>query len=211
MKNVYIIGAQSTGKTTLVNALERYLNETGEANRTNLDQRPMVIREVARTVLKEKNYRREDITTSPTRSLELQWHILQAQYEAETAAGASDASTWYISDRSGLDPIVYAICYVGVEAAADMLRSRVWLELEDRMKEGIVILCEAGHHWLVDDGVRLMPNDAAEWTRVDTAFRDVLKMRGLNFSTVSKDMTDLKERVEHVQKLIDDAHSTPAL
>jgi nicotinamide riboside kinase len=205
MRNIYIIGAQSTGKTTLVNALESYLNECANTNSGKWPQNPLIIREVARTVLKDKNFSREDITTSPIRALQLQQHILRAQYEAETTACARDASAWYICDRSGLDPIVYAACFIGAEPAAEMLTSKVWLELENRMKEGIVVVCEAGCHWLKDDGVRLMPSNEEEWMRIDHAFRGLLKARGISFSILSKDMEDIKERVEYVQMLIEGA------
>ncbi|EAT77663.1 hypothetical protein HBI56_195500 [Parastagonospora nodorum] len=202
MKNVYIIGAQSTGKTTLVNAVECKLEETAKNDGW---QRPFIIREVARTVLKDKYFSREDISESPKRALQLQEHILAAQLRAETAATALNASNWYICDRSGLDPIVYARYFVGEDAAAAMLTSEAWLGLEGRMKKGIVIVCEAGCTWLIDDGVRLMPKDMEEWMCVDTAFRDLLKTRGIHFSIISKDTTDLNERVEYVEKAIQDA------
>lgn len=131
--NVYIIGAQSTGKTTLVNAVE--------VSFADLASPPTVIREVARTVLKDKQYTRDDIRTSPARALELQHHILDAQFAAEEVAGATIGEKWYLSDRSGLDPIVYAHLYAGQKAAESMLESRAWEELEVKMKAGVVILC----------------------------------------------------------------------
>jgi nicotinamide riboside kinase len=201
MKNIYIIGAQSTGKTTLVNAFEADLKETANENSSH---RPRIIREIARTVLKEKHFSREDIATLSIRTLQLQQYILQAQFDAETTACPVNSSTWYISDRSGLDPIAYAKCYAGEDAAAEMLASEVWRELEDRMKKGIVILCEAGCLWLKDDGVRLMPKDRTEWTRVDSAFRDLLKTQGIEFFVISKDM-DLQRRVEYVRKFFENA------
>jgi nicotinamide riboside kinase len=192
MNNIYIIGAQSTGKTTLVNALEAYWEgSTCE----NSSQRPRIVREVARTILETKPSHREDMSTSPTRALQLQQLILTAQHDAETMVCAPNAYTWHICDRSGLDPIVYAKCFFGENAAAEMLASEVWRELENRMKEGLVILCEAGCHWLVDDGLRLMPKNVEEWMRVDAAFRDLLEGQGIDFSVVPKDMVDLHERV----------------
>jgi hypothetical protein len=163
---------------------------------------PLIIREVARKVLKEKGFSREDITASPTRALQLQKHILDAQHNAESEASLSNTSEWYICDRSGLDPIVYAKYFVGWEAAAEMLASRSWIELEARMKAGIVVMCEAGCHWLKDDGIRLMPNDAAEWTGIDDAFRSLLEEREIRYCALSKDMTDLGERVDFVKRLI---------
>ncbi|KAH7386804.1 AAA domain-containing protein [Phaeosphaeria sp. MPI-PUGE-AT-0046c] len=203
MSNVYIIGAQSTGKTTLVNALEAQLETERNANDCIGLQRPSVIREVARTVLKEKKYSREDITASPTRALQLQKDILQAQYEAETVANVENTTSWYMCDRSGLDPVVYTACFVGDEAAAEMLESRIWLELESRMRKGVVILCEAGGQWLIDDGVRLMPTDSREWTRIDTTFRTLLDTRCIAYSILSHDLVDLSKRVEYVRSIIE--------
>jgi nicotinamide riboside kinase len=203
MKNIYVIGAQSTGKTTLVNALEHSLEDF--ANR-NSNQTPRIIREVARKVLREKNFSREDIVTSPMRALQLQQIILAAQHEAETTTYVRGAPVWYICDRSGLDPIAYARCFVGVDAAAEMLKSEIWLELEGRMKNGIVILCETGCRWLIDDGVRLMPKDMEEWTRVDGTFRHLLETRGIGYSVISQEMVDLEERVKFVRKISEDAN-----
>lgn len=201
MKNVYIVGAQSTGKTTLVNALEASFNASNSAHEVRSPS-PLIVREVARTVLQEKGFSREDITTSPTRALQLQRHILDAQYEAEVEASTSDVSPWYLCDRSGLDPIVYAKYFVGADAAAELLTSTSWLELEARMKEGIVFVCEAGCHWLKDDGIRLMPTDAEEWTRIDDAFRKLLDARGIPYSVISKDVMELQKRMKLVTDVI---------
>ncbi|KAF2844345.1 hypothetical protein T440DRAFT_473459 [Plenodomus tracheiphilus IPT5] len=200
MKSIYIIGAQCTGKTTLVNALEDCFKRSTDAKK---DQCPLVIREVARKVLKEKHFNRIDITTSPKRALELQQDILAAQYDAETTACSTNSVAWYICDRSGLDPIAYTKCFVGESAAAEMLSSEIWQELESRMKKGIVILCEAGCRWLTDDGVRLMPKDDEDWMRVDVAFRELLKTRGIRFSSLSKDVEELKDRIDCVYSYVE--------
>jgi hypothetical protein len=118
---------------------------------------PLVIREVARTVMREKGFSRDDITTSPTRALRFQKHIIEAQLEAERSAKGLTTHSYnlFISDRSGLDPIIYAKLFAGDEAANGMLSSKTWKELERNMKAGVVMLCEAGCTWLVDDGTRL--------------------------------------------------------
>ena len=203
MKSIYIIGAQSTGKTTLVDALARAFQEqaTGSNNQT-----PRIIQEVARKIVqREAKFSREEVAATPERALKLQHRILAAQYNAELAIRPANipvsAPEWYISDRSGLDPIVYARCLVGKAAAADMLVTAAWKELESRMKDGLVILCEAGGHWLEDDGVRLMPEDLDEWLRVDASFRDLLEARGIEYYVMSKAMMDIQERVGLVQQL----------
>lgn len=198
---LYIIGAQCTGKTTLVNALEDEFYRNESAWSRGDIAKPLIIREVARTVLREKQFSRHDITTSPSRALQLQKHILEAQFHAEEATIALESpSKWHISDRSGLDPIVYAQLFVGDGAADEMLALETWKELERRMKAGVVILCEAGCDWLADDGTRLMPDGMEQWMRIDSAFRKLLAMRGIDYTVVPKEMTSLKERLEFVQE-----------
>jgi hypothetical protein len=152
-------------------------------------------------VLKEKGFSREDLM-SPHRALQLQQHILDAQLQAEISVKADEPSGWYICDRSGLDPIVYAQVLVGSSAAENMLASDAWQKLEHKMKSGVVVLCEAGCTWLVDDGVRLMPRELDEWMRVDAAFRELLRARGIPFTVISKDVISMPERVKKVQEAI---------
>ncbi|CAO2656610.1 Nn.00g054130.m01.CDS01 [Neocucurbitaria sp. VM-36] len=205
MKNIYVIGPQCTGKTTLVNALELDFTPATEGNCKIFVQKPDITREVARTVLKEKGFTRDEFATSPARALQLQKYIIEAQYDVETARSTTSPPSWYICDRSGLDPIVYAHLLVGPEAAARMLGTEIWLDLERRMKEGIVFLCEAGCQWLIDDGTRLMPTDSTDWMRVDDTFRKLLETRGISYSVVSKDMVDLRQRVEFVRRIVDES------
>lgn len=106
--NIYIIGAQSTGKTTLVSALDKYF----EQHRTYSGEpvpRPCIIKEVARSVLREHQFTADDIANSKRRALQLQRLILNAQPKPER----SFCPEWYITDRSGLDALAYAHRYVG--------------------------------------------------------------------------------------------------
>ncbi|RYP92823.1 hypothetical protein DL770_001103 [Monosporascus sp. CRB-9-2] len=200
-RNVYIIGAQCTGKTTLVNSLEESFDSSGCSQPAKQMSKPIIIREVARAVLREKKFSRDDITNSPSRALQLQKYILEAQMEAEKAASTSDhPSPWYICDRSGLDPIAYARVFVGEEAADDMLASEAWQELEGRMKAGIVILCEAGCSWLVDDGTRLMPDGMEDWMRLDDAYRKLLAAREIDYIVCSRNLVSRADRVKLVQE-----------
>jgi nicotinamide riboside kinase len=205
---LYIIGAQCTGKTTLVNALEDMFCRGGLSLPVQgIPSKPVIIREVARTVLRDKHFSRDDITTSPTRAWQLQKHILDAQFEAEQAAIGPDtpSTTWYISDRSGLDPIIYTQLFVGEDAAGEMLASEKWRELERRMKMGVVMLCEAGCSWLADDGTRLMPTGTEEWMRIDDAFRKQLAVCGIQYTLVPNHVVDLEARVQ----LVGDCLSSP--
>ncbi|KAK4148838.1 hypothetical protein C8A00DRAFT_38571, partial [Chaetomidium leptoderma] len=91
--NLYIVGAQSTSKTTLVNNLNTYFTTTIASSNNNPGspptpflnhgvEPPTIITEVARTVLKAHHFTAQDVRT-PARSLALQQLILQAQATAE--------------------------------------------------------------------------------------------------------------------------------
>ncbi|KAH7370274.1 hypothetical protein BKA65DRAFT_471496 [Rhexocercosporidium sp. MPI-PUGE-AT-0058] len=87
--------------------------------------------------LDQHKFTASDITSSASRALNLQRLILQAQLTAEREASAE--GNWFISDRSGVDPIVYTQKYVGEKAKSDLLKSPEWLELKKRMLDAVVI------------------------------------------------------------------------
>jgi nicotinamide riboside kinase len=192
IRNIYIIGAQSTGKTTLVKALEQHFADL----ESNPSSRPNIISEVARTVLIKHNFTASDIIFSPTRALALQKLILETQSYAERHA--NEQGGWFISDRSGVDPIVYARRYVSEDAATELLKSEEWRELCERMREGLVIVCEAGADWLRDDGVRLMPEDREDWIAFHKLFRSCLDEMELKHCVLPLNVTNIRERVEFV-------------
>lgn len=192
-KNIFIIGPQCTGKTTLLRALQEYY---AQPQQRHLGQ-PNTISEVARTVMQQLDFERHDILASPDRSLLLQQAIMEAQYRAETSL-ESTAVDWYISDRSGIDPIVYARYYIGEEAANQLLMTHQWQTLEQHLKAGLVILCEAGSAWLTDDGTRLMPNDRDDWINFYHTFCDMLSERQIGYKLISSDVTDIGDRVNLV-------------
>ena len=193
--NIYIVGAQCTGKTTLVKSLERHFNEpkncVWQGQKTSA---PQYIIEVARGVLQEHSFTAEDITTSKSRAHELQMLILEAQLQAETAVG----DTWFISDRSGFDPIVYAHRYVGDEAVRDLMSSDAFVKLKQRMEQALVVVCEAGADWLFDDGVRLMPTSKEEWINFHRLFCALLDTGTIGYVVLPFNMTDSTERVGFV-------------
>ena len=186
-RNIYIIGAQCTGKTTLLENLKNHYAQ----------EQPNIISEVARGVIKELNFERENIVDSPSQSFRLQKAILQAQFERETLFRDTTTS-WYISDRSGIDPIVYARYYVGVEKADELLTSPYWTYLEQQMKASLVVLCEAGVHWLTDDGIRLMPKDEDDWITFGKAFHTLLEERNVRYIVIPNNLTEINDRAAAV-------------
>lgn len=222
--NIYIVGAQCTGKTTLVNNLRAYF-----ASAISSALPPATVTEVARTVLQTHHFTARDVRI-PARSLELQRLILQGQATAERMAlmpmavvGASSESSdsqsgaeataaaqnkgeagpvWFISDRSGADPIAYATRYVGSDAAQDLINCSEWSgELRDRMRASVVVVCEASGvaaGWLTDDGVRLMPQDLGEWVGFHDMFCEFLKGQGIEFHVLKADIGGHQGRVNFV-------------
>lgn len=190
--NIYIVGPQCTGKTTIVNELRNAV----AADTLWSANKPQFVSEVARSVLKQHDFATEEIRSSPERSFLLQTMIMDAQAKAEIEA--LEQASWFVSDRSGVDPIVYAKRYVGDDAARNMELSATWLELKTRMSNSLVVLCESGCKWLQDDGVRLMPTDEEDWTQFYRTFCATLQENDVRYCVVSCEMLSLKERVDFV-------------
>lgn len=190
--NIYVIGAQSTGKTTLVSALEKYF----EQHSTYLSEptaRPHIIKEVARSVLRDHHFTADEITASKPRALQLQRLILNAQSKAERSFGQE----WYITDRSGLDPLAYAHRYVGDEEARQLRQEEAWQDVEKRIRKGLVIMCGVGE-WLVDDGIRLMPESRDDWVKFQSMFCSLLDELGVLYTILPSSVCDLDSRVDFV-------------
>jgi predicted ATPase len=103
MLRVFICGAHSTGKTTLLN---RLLSEP--------DQNLHAVNEVARNIIAEHGWQKKDFDpkTNPDTFYQLQVEILQAQSRIDKDLCVKNIS--YIGDR-GLDPIIYCKMYLGEE------------------------------------------------------------------------------------------------
>jgi nicotinamide riboside kinase len=192
-KSVYIVGAQCTGKTTLLHALQSAFSRKYPTLQFSS------ITEVARDILRDYQFSRDDITNDPQRALKLQQLILVAQCNKE-----SESPTDYLlCDRSGVDPIVYAIKYGTPYAQIILESSPEWHYLRDQMKKALVILCQPHREWLVDDGTRLMAKTWEEWESVHLTFMQVLDANEITFHMIPKEVIDLDERVDFVLDLWD--------
>lgn len=207
--SIYVIGAQCTGKTTLVNALEAHFSRAylpGNADKDDAWRPPTVVREVARNVMREEGFEAGDLRASEARALELQRRILAGQARAEAAATANDGAAWILADRSALDPVVYARQYGGGEAAMALLEQETGEAalsgrpaLRERLARALVVVCEAGAAaWLVDDGVRLVPVDSAEWLATHRAFLALLAELALPFVVLPCAVETVEARVAFV-------------
>src|SRR5690349_8202587 len=106
MQFMYIVGAQCTGKTTLSEAFAVAVKNNNPRLRGEL------LQETARTTLQLHGFTRIDVRNGGDRCLQLQRLIMQAQSERESMARKKDLDL-VISDRSGIDPLVYTSMYCG--------------------------------------------------------------------------------------------------
>ncbi|CAF9904524.1 MAG: hypothetical protein GOMPHAMPRED_002868 [Gomphillus americanus] len=188
---VYIIGAQCTGKTTLVNALENYFEDGSWSGRAT---KPYIVHEVARQVLSSCKLDGTYILNSADQTIHIQTKILEAQCLAESKLDG----VWYIADRSALDAVVYAARYAGTAASRKLTDSDAWKTLYPRLETGLIILCPPVLKWLTEDGLRLIPHDVDDWMSIHSLFIRTLKDVNLKFETIPQDLEDIGGRVSFV-------------
>ena len=191
MTFVYIIGAQCTGKTTLSIAVAEAIKQ----------QYPTVkcesLNETARDTLKLHGYSRDDVRNGGERCLELQRLIMEHQIEKESIVIAQQPDV-VVSDRSGLDPLVYAMIYCDESMARQLQSSPQWISVKNGLKAGTVIVCEPVQEWLRDDGTRLMPEDWKEWKTTHEQFCRLLEENDIVYKMLSSRIMDVSKRTEFV-------------
>lgn len=201
--NLYLIGPQCAGKTTLLDSLRSYYSV--DAHRHFANQYvapPAVIEEVVRKVMNEKGFNAQDLK-NPDRGFELQKHILLGQHNAEKMIQGG----WYISDRSGIDVLVYAKAYVGLASAKKLGNMDEWNTLRRRMQDAVVVLCEAGNpNWLSHDHARMAYKSVAEWEQLNEEFHDMLVHQGIGYAVLPKHVLTLMERVSLIHDILSRAH-----
>ena len=188
-RNVYVIGPQSTGKTTLIKALVEFFGGDGA-----------VIQEVARNVMREKGYSRIDVDSNDDeRKFGLQRDIFNAQVEKELAL--VQAGTPFVSDRSAVDPLIYLLHYCGRETMSRITSTDEWRKVRDRYadtKQSLLVLLSPVREFLIDDNVRYMSKSLDDWHLLATNFRLFLVEEEIAFIEMGKDVLDIKDRVARV-------------
>ncbi|KAF2140419.1 uncharacterized protein K452DRAFT_335572 [Aplosporella prunicola CBS 121167] len=196
--NIYLTGAHCSGKTTLLQALQTHFLTQIHT------KQPTIINEVVRPVMRAHAFTAADVKDESKGPI-LQRATLAAQFVAEQRCNYNDKdkgegeTTWFISDRSGLDPIVYAQTYVGSAAAAALQESFEWGVLRENMRGALVVLYEAGNaDWVSADEVRVKYETVEEWEALHRCFVKMLGEQGIAFVVLPKETVDLGERVRFV-------------
>lgn len=135
MRFIFVVGAQCTGKTTLVERLAAWFAH-------NVPHLAVgVVRETVRIMLKLHHFTREDIRLGGPRCIQLQRLILQSQEELEQCMKSQKLDI-VIANRSGVDPLVYARMYCGELAAQELAESDAWEVLMLNMRGSVLVVCE---------------------------------------------------------------------
>ncbi|KAH7089332.1 AAA domain-containing protein, partial [Auriculariales sp. MPI-PUGE-AT-0066] len=191
--SVFVCGPSSSGKTTLCNALAKHL-----ALDSNL-----YIRETARKVMQTQGFSRKDVHT-----YEMKFAILTAQVAAEDMAiqhvsqmDRIDGQPIILSDRSGMDAVVYAdLDPDGAEQKRQLTRLEPFNRAVERYRDSLFIVLEPVQEWIVDDGVRSLYG-VEEY---HSHFIQFLQQWQVPFKQLGPEVLSLDERVSHVIAWIDE-------
>ena len=176
---------QSTGKTTLCNALAKELNLT-EAE---------VVKEVARHVMATQGWTRNDIG-----SVKMQQAIIEAHLKAEEGR---ESCPILLCDRSAIDAIAYAIMTSPTEAEAQrrqdlLVRLQGFESALQKYRNSIFVLLAPVPEWLEDDGIRSIENQS----KCFDVFHSLLEKLGVPFRVIGPEMKSLDERVTAMKGLL---------
>jgi len=194
---IYIIGPQSTGKTTLVDALAH-----------TLGSEIPVVKEVARRVMQVKGYTREDVdSTNHDRRFSLQRDIFTAQIERENSFILSEKNISFLSDRSAIDPLVYLTHYASINDVCRITSTSDWRNTRSRYADtskSLIILLLPVDEFLVDDNVRYVSKCYDDWHGLAGAFQGFMRAEKIPFIEIGNDCVKIEERVavvlDHMEK-----------
>jgi nicotinamide riboside kinase len=191
--DVYVIGPQSTGKTTLVTAL-----------RAKLGKDTPVIEEVARTVMRERGYSREDVDSADiNRKFSMQRDIFKEQMRQEISFQRDKIR--FLSDRCAIDPLVYLMHYSGKEVVQRITMTDEWRRLRNRYrdpKRSLVILLLPVDEFLTDDNVRYVAKTLEDWYSLAESFRRFMLEENILFIEIGKECVNLEERVQQIVDIL---------
>ena len=183
--HVYLVGAHSTGKTTLA----RWIRDTYGM--------PM-ISEVARGVLAEMEAQLDSLRTDVALVDRYQAEVFQRQIEAEEAQTGS-----FVSDRAFCN-LAYAAQHSTIMAG--VARDPRLQTYMGRVRQGLVFFLRPHQALLAEDGVRA----GVEWEevlRIDGMVKIMLEMFDVPYIPVQS--LPMQERIRLVQRVLELAGASP--
>ncbi|KZT10827.1 uncharacterized protein LAESUDRAFT_809721 [Laetiporus sulphureus 93-53] len=194
---IFVLGPSSSGKTTLCEALAKDLEIDPSC----------YIKEVARTVMRAQGFTRADTDT-----YEMQYAIMSAQLRTEEEVigrmGGSNAVR-LLSDRSAIDPIVYA----STSTVSGALERRQRLLADSSLhailpfyRDSLFVVLQPVREWMIDDGVRSLEDP---WIYLQTLHATLDELK-IPYIVIGEDTRDINHRVGLVRHYLKNSHSTPA-
>lgn len=189
MIRVFICGAHSTGKTTMLqHLLQEPENDLhGET-------------EVARKIMERLGWQRKDIEPeeNPENFFNLQKRIMKVQNQVDRENNHLKRS--YVCDR-GIDPLIYCKMYLGQERLNQLLNTEEADECLQRHKatNTLTVILNPHPECIRDDGTRLTPK-LEELNQFTDMLKHFLNDQGIAFETISE--LNLEKRVSILKDLI---------
>lgn len=176
---------QSTGKTTLCDALAKKLGLKGSA----------YVTEVARDVMRSHGFTRDHIS-----QLEMQEAIMVAHVEREDEGRGRHSIQ--LCDRSAVDAVVYAVMTASNDKDAETRKERLvsssqFKNVLEIYRRSVVVLLMPVEAWLVDDGTRSLDNGV----QCASIFKQVLNELGIAYREIGPEMRSVAERMVVVMGL----------
>ena len=162
----------------------------------NLDKTAHVT-EVARKVLAERGYTRNDV-----HRMEMQRDIMLAHIHEERRA-REETPGLVLCDRSAIDPVVYVVLTSSDEQNAHERRDKL-IQMDEFQyilplyRQSLVFLLEPVEEWITDDGVRSIENLQACFE----IFQATLQYLGIEYYVIGKETKPISERVAVVTQLV---------
>ncbi|EKM53817.1 uncharacterized protein PHACADRAFT_211456 [Phanerochaete carnosa HHB-10118-sp] len=192
---VFVVGASSVGKTTLCKAIVD--NLAVEPDRW--------IKETAREVMRTQGFSRDT-----THKVEMQHAIMAAQLNAEERVltrPRGNGPILLLSDRSAVDPIVYAATSSvdGESKRLRLIQDPAFQATLAFYRESLFFLLQPVLEWLQDDGIRSLEDP---WN-YNAHLRTTLTELGIPFVEIGEELKDIAERVE-IASEVKHAHIEPS-
>ena len=127
----------------------------GENRKNSKPLRFVVFQELARKIIADESWTREDLEQDDEIFFNLQKEIIHRQLKAENQLASPFG---YISDRGIMDPVAYAYFKLGSEAAEELkcLIQQHYPAALSSLRKSLVVLLGPHSVDVEDDGVRLI-------------------------------------------------------
>ena len=178
MRRIYLVGAHSTGKTTLANYI---------SNRYNI----RMLSEVSRKLINDRGLDLSDIRSDIDTTNEFQREIFEKQLEMESNYSE------FVSDRA-FDNLAYSGLYSNI--TNELFFSDEFEEYMKGIKNSIVFFIRPREELLEDDGTR-KALDMETLYKLDGIIKFILEIYDVSY--VSINTSNLSERIRTVEQVMD--------